>query len=259
MVRLLLVGIFFLNLGAYAHNQAGDGDGCEVQLAHYETLRYRMYGFLKKLTSEIDQRYPEDRFFRVGLGRASGPLVAGLRDDGKQAATLPLRINLPGILRFGSNQEKRFNEVAKFYLPAPEQLAGKALLLMIYEEDPRAFVSFVAQLEMFLHDYKYPIGMKDVHVHFITRQDHLAFVRRRLELSFDREGSRFHVRPLASANEVRHWLHDSLNDLPSAHEFPMNDALGDKPLSLTREPRAMFVDLLADLRQLPARMRQKAK
>ncbi len=255
MVRLLLVTIFFLNLGAYAHDQASGEDGCERQLKPYETMRYHMYGFLKKLTNEIDERFPENRYYRLGIGRASGPLIASLREDGKQAASLPIRINFQGLL--SPAQESRFNAVVKFYLPPADELKGKSLLLLIYDEDARAFVSFAAQLEWYLSQHKIPV--ENVSVQFLTSQDRLAYIDGQLARSFSGDKSRFHVRPLALSNEVRHWLHDSLGDQHSGHEFLLNDVLKDSALKLSFNPRPQFLDLVADLGQLPPRMRPQAK
>lgn len=247
MVRVLLLATFFLNFAAYAHGQERTEFGCEGALAPHEVLRLRMYGFLKKLTDEIDQRYPADKYYRIGIGRASGPIVASLRHSGSQASSLPIHLNFSSLLP--PDAAARFDAVLDQYLPPAEELKGKSIVLLVYDEDPRPFIGFEAQMMMYLSIRKFPLG--NTHVQFVTRQDYRDYVDKILKLSFDRSGSRFHIRPLAYANEVRHWLHDILReDYPSSHEFPMNDMLGERPLKLGQEPRAEFKDLVSDLARL---------
>lgn len=247
MVRVLLMAIFFLNFAAYAHGQEETRIGCEGALEPQERLRQRMYGFLKKLTDEIDQRYPAHRYYRVGVGRASGPIVASLRESGKQAASLPVHMNFSSLLP--PEERARFYTILQHYLPPAEELKGKSLVLLVYEEDPRLLIGFEAQLIMYLAERHFPVG--NTHVQYITRQDYRDWTESVLRLSFSRDGQRFHLRSLAYANEVRHWLHDILrDDYPSPHEFPMNDVLGDHPLKLELRPRPEFTGLILDLHKL---------
>lgn len=243
MVRLLILLSF--SVSAFAHSNV---ISCEGALATTNTReQVIMFNFLAHLTQEIDHEYPADRFFRISAGRASGPLVASLLKQGVQANSLPLKMNFEADLIASSRAASRFNAVAKAFMPSAEQLNGKTIVLVAYEEDVAHMRSFVAMVDQFVAENK--ISPTSVQLHLLTRQDRARLMQETLNVLIGQD--RVKVRGLAMANEVRHWLHDlSRGQIPAPTEYLMNDVFSDSDLNLKPEQTEAFKALKKRLKGL---------
>lgn len=249
MVRLLALAIFCVSVSAAAaHDTSGNYDcssgSALTSLKRLDEIKYR---FLKKLADEVDQQFPEDKFYRMGVDRATGPVVAQLQALGKQAASLPVRANFDHELPLGKKAFYRFDTAMHYYLPTMKDLRGRTVVLMFYDEEPAFVVAFVKQLKKHLETYRMDVNLK---LQIFAPQMKHQWVREMANIAFGKEN--VVVRNIANTNEVRHWMSElSVGDVMAVHELPMIDAYGDQPVEWNSKPRDQFLALKADLAKLP--------
>ncbi len=244
MVRLLASVIICVSVSAAAAHDADCNSG--AGLTNLNFMQEKMFRFLKKLSLEVDQQFPADKYIRLGVDRATGPLVASLQQDGLQASSLPIRANFEGQMKAGSRALERFNTAMDLYFPKATATDGKTVLLMIYDEDPARVVSFVKQVREYLSAQNRTVALK---VELFVPQMKLKWIREATEVLLGADA--VNVRSIANTNEVRHWMMELLSgQIPSVHEFTMIDAFGDKPVAADSSPRPAFTALKADLAKL---------
>lgn len=248
MVRLLALAIFCVSVSAAtAHDTSGNYDcssgSALTSLKRLDEIKYR---FLKKLAQEVDQQFPADKYFRMGVDRSTGPIVAQLQVIGKQAGTLPIRANFDHELELGKKAFYRFDTAMHYFLPTEKDLNGRALVLIFYDEEPNFIVAFVKQLKKYLADNKINIAVK---AQIFVPQMNFRWMREMSGIALGRDN--VNVRGIANTNEVRHWMRDiSAERQITVHEFPLINAYGDNPIQSEVKPREPFLALKAELAKL---------
>ncbi len=220
MVRLLLLSTLFLSSAiAVAHDASATVvRACEMEL---NPAQIRTYDFLKKLQAEEDAKFPADKFVRVAAGRAIGPFAAAMQQAGSQIASLPLEMNLTGIV--GGKTKDDLWQLFRTYLPT-YGLDGKNIVVFVYSETSLPVIALQASLMEYLAHNKIPADGLQIRV--LTSQMVVRELDAKLELGMFKD--EYSLRPMAAANEVRHWFHDGLRPGKfDTAQFRIIDIYGD--------------------------------
>lgn len=249
MVRILLCAVFCISIAAAAHG-ADDSLECERDLVAEDLHRIRTLRYVNKLSAEIDQIFPNYEYYRVGLGKSTAPLMAGLQNLGTQATYLPLKVDdhWHGPLVPHSESESRFNRTMGAFFPEEDELNGKNILLVVYTDNAQPLIAIKAQLERYLA--KNWISPRSLHILCLTSQLHKKEVVDALTKSFGTL-DRVTIRPIALANEARRWMKDlDSGEIPSVSPYPSVDVFAGKPFEIVRQERDAYIRMKAELRRV---------
>ena len=242
MVRLLLLSTLFLGSAVAAAHDASAPvlRACETTL---NPAQIRTFDFLKKLQAEEDAKFPSDKFVRVAAGRAIGPFAAAMQQAGSQIASLPLEMNLTGIV--GGATKEALWQLFRTYLPT-YGLQGKNIVVFVFSETSLPVIALQASLLEYLAHNKIPADGLQIRV--MTSQMGVRELEAKLELGMFKD--EYSMRPIAASNEVRHWFHDGLRPGKfDTAQFPIidiySDNLGD--LTFKAPERVAFTNLKINL------------
>lgn len=98
---------------------------------------------ISDLVTEITHRFPPDQYYYVGVGRSPTPIIALLQELGLDALNLPLtQLNShaanvdrrfpAGFEPLKPREQERLFEHFERFLPTPQQLKGRRILLIDY-------------------------------------------------------------------------------------------------------------------------------
>lgn len=232
MVRFFCLGLAILFSGSIVADFGAQKGYCEANLSGLNISYEQSLKYLLKLQREIDGAdagYPADRFVRMGIGRAVGPLIAALNAAGDGAGSLPVDLNRKSSSPWTAEMAGRFEKILDAHLPL-EQLRTKPLVLLVYDEKTEPILAAVKVISDYLQ-FKNLLN-EPVRVEFLTSQS--GAKARAKELAHALPVHSYTVRPMAPANEVRHWFHEAL--IPGPYDFSQHkliDLSKSEPLDLS--------------------------
>jgi len=103
-----------------------------------QTLTYDYEGF-QKTAQELLEVFPPDKYYYVGVGRSPTMLMSMLEEMGVKGAEIPLS-NVRGYEKIRNEAtDKALKEHLKRYIPSPEELKGRKILMIDFPASGKTF------------------------------------------------------------------------------------------------------------------------